>query len=192
MDAITLLDTQLFRLMNASWTAQFMDSYMVYVTGKMNFLGVIIAAAVLIWVLGKRQDRVGLVILVAVVLTSDFASNALKGVFMRTRPCNALEGVRLLVGCGGSFSMPSGHATNIFAAMVFLSARYGRFWPFFMFMAFSVAYSRVYVGVHYPMDVAAGALLGAVTALAFFSAERGYLRARLARALEAVRSGRGS
>ncbi len=187
MDAITRFDIELFHLINSSWTAPFLDSFMVYVTDKMNFLGVIIVAAALIWILGKRQDRIGLVILVAVVLLSDFASNSLKHVFMRVRPCSALEGVRLLVGCSGSFSMPSGHATNIFAAMVFLSARYTRLWPAFIFMAFAVAYSRVYVGVHFPTDVTAGALLGSAIAVIAFSAERGWLRARLVSLLEARR-----
>ena len=187
MDAITRFDIELFRLINSVWTSPFLDSFMVYVTSKMNFLGAIIVAAVLIWVLGKRQDRLGLVILVAVVLLSDFASNTFKHLFERIRPCSAFEGVRLLVGCGGSFSMPSGHATNIFAAMVFLSARYRRFWPAFIFIAFVVAYSRVYVGVHFPSDVIAGAFLGSVIALLFFSAERGSLRARLVAVLEAGR-----
>jgi len=187
MDAITRFDIELFRLINSVWTSPFLDSFMVYVTSKMNFLGAIIVAAVLIWILGKRQDRLGLVILVAVVLLSDFASNTFKHLFERIRPCSAFEGVRLLVGCGGSFSMPSGHATNIFAAMVFLSARYRRFWPAFIFIAFVVAYSRVYVGVHFPSDVIAGAFLGSVIALLFFSAERGSLRARLVAVLEAGR-----
>src|SRR3972149_5387557 len=187
MDAITRFDIELFRLINSVWTSPFLDSFMVYVTSKMNFLGAIIVAAVLIWILGKRQDRLGLVILVAVVLLSDFASNTFKHLFERIRPCSAFEGVRLLVGCGGSFSMPSGHATNIFAAMVFLSARYRRFWPAFIFIAFVVAYSRVYVRVHFPSDVIAGAFLGRVIALLFFSAERGSLRAWLVAVLEAGR-----
>lgn len=67
--------------------------------------------------------------------------------------------------------MPSGHATNIFAAMVFLTARYKKFFPLFLAIAFTVAYSRVYVGVHYPLDVMAGAMLGAVLALLFTKAE---------------------
>ncbi|GMR05363.1 MAG: phosphatase PAP2 family protein [Thermodesulfobacteriota bacterium] len=163
---MTAIDIWLFRAMNGTYTLSVLDVLMVYVTQKSNFLGVIVVAAVLILLFGKKKDRVGLLLLVLVVATSDAACNFFKHLFMRVRPCHALEGVRLLVGCGGSYSMPSGHATNIFAAMVFLSLRYRKGAPFFLIFALMVAYSRVYVGVHYPADIFVGALLG--TGIAFF------------------------
>jgi len=163
---MTAIDIWLFRAINSAYTSPVLDSLMVYVTQKSNFLGVIVVAAVLILVFGKRRDRVGLALLVLVVATSDSTCNLLKHLFMRVRPCGALEGVRLLVGCGGAYSMPSGHATNIFAAMVFLALRYRKGAPVFLVFAVMVAYSRVYVGVHYPSDIAVGALLG--TGIAFF------------------------
>jgi undecaprenyl-diphosphatase len=172
MDFIAGLDTWLFRVVNGRLTSPFLDSLMPYVTDKSNFLGVVIVAAVLILVFGRRQDRVGLLILVAVVATSDLTCNAFKHLLMRPRPCHALEGVRLLVGCGGSYSMPSGHATNIFAAMVFLSLRYSKGLPLFLALAFLVAYSRMYVGVHYPSDVMVGAALGTGIAVLYSVAEK--------------------
>jgi undecaprenyl-diphosphatase len=183
MDEMAWLDTYLFRAVNTGLTSPLLDSVMPYITEKFNFLGAIIVAAALTLVLGKRRDRMGLLLIVAVVAVSDVSSNALKGAIMRVRPCNALEGVRLLVGCGGSFSMPSGHAANIFAAMVFLSTRYRRFLPVFMAIALAVAYSRVYVGVHYPLDVSAGALLGAAIAFVFSVAEKRGERERLLKML---------
>jgi undecaprenyl-diphosphatase len=191
METIFNLDVEIFRLVNTGFTSPLLDTVMTFMTEKMNFMGAVIIAAALIWILGKRQDRVGLVVLVALVLLTDLASNTLKHALMRPRPCNALEGVRLLVGCGGSFSMTSSHAANIFAAMVFLTARYRKFWPLFISIAVTVAYSRVYVGVHYPSDVIVGALLGTAMALVFYSAERGYLRAKLVRSLETLRLKRG-
>ena len=187
MDAILNFDIEIFRFINTGLTAPFLDSVMVFMTQKMNFMGAVIVAAALIWILGKRQDRVGLIVLVLLVLMTDLASNMLKHYFMRVRPCNALDGVRLLVGCGGSFSMTSSHAANIFASMVFLTARYRKFWPVFISIAVIVAYSRVYVGVHYPTDVIVGAALGTFLALVFYSAERGYLRMKLVSGLEALR-----
>lgn len=191
MDAIMNFDIEVFRFINTGMTAPFLDTVMTFVTDKMNFFGAVIVAAALIWILGKRQDRVGLVVLVLLVISSDLVANAFKHAFTRIRPCHALEGVRSLVGCGGAFSMPSSHAVNIFAAMVFLTARYRKLWPVFMSIAVLVAYSRVYVGAHYPTDVIAGALLGTLMALVFCSAERGYLRGTLVKGLEAIRHKRG-
>ena len=59
-----------------------------------------------------------------------------------------------------SFSFPSSHATNIFAAGALLSYTYRRWTAVFLAIASGVAYSRVYIGVHYPSDILAGALLG--------------------------------
>jgi len=172
MEALIRLDAGLFRLINGSLSAYWLDPVMQFVTVKFNFLGAIIAAAVLILVLGKRQDRVGLAVLVVTVSAADFTSNILKHLIMRARPCAVLEDVRMLVGCSNSFSLPSGHATNIFAAMVFLSLRYRKFTPVFLSFAFLVAVSRVYVGVHYPFDAAAGAAFGTGVAFVFTWAEK--------------------
>lgn len=191
MESIFNLDIEIFKLINTGLTSPFLDTVMTYMTEKMNFMGAVIVAAALIWILGKRQDRIGLVVLVALVLVSDLASNQLKHLIMRERPCGDIEGVRLLVGCVKSFSMPSSHATNIFAAMVFLTARYRKFWPLFMTIAVIVAYSRVYVGVHYPTDVIIGSALGTVMACLFYSAERGYLRMKLLKSLEALKTRKG-
>lgn len=167
MDAIIRLDTAIFHFINGTLTAGWLDSLMPFVTEKFNFSGAIIIAALLILVLGKRRDRIGLVVLIAVVVSSDFFTNQLKHLIGRVRPCNALENVRLVMACTKSYSLPSGHATNIFAAMVFLSFRYRRFAPAFIAFAGLVSYSRVYVGVHYPADIIAGAALGSLVAFAW-------------------------
>ena len=103
------------------------------------------------------------------VLTDWFVQE-IKQVIGRIRPCNALDGVRLLVGCTQSFSMPSNHAANVFAAAVSLYyltrksvSRAGAGYLFLL--AFLISYSRAYVGVHYPADILAGALFGAGIAL---------------------------
>lgn len=172
MDAIIRFDTAVFHFINGKLTAEWLDMLMPFVTEKFNFNGAIIIAAVLILILGKRRDRIGLVILIFVVLSSDFFTNQLKHLIGRVRPCSALDNVRLVMACSKSYSLPSGHATNIFAAMVFLSCRYRRFTPLFIAFACLVAYSRVYVGVHYPIDVLAGAAVGTVVALAWTWGEK--------------------
>jgi membrane-associated phospholipid phosphatase len=62
--------------------------------------------------------------------------------------------------------MPSGHAATSFAGAVVLTYLLPRAAPFLFLLAAAIAFSRVYVGVHYPSDVVAGAALGAAVALA--------------------------
>jgi undecaprenyl-diphosphatase len=76
-----------------------------------------------------------------------------------------------LIGAGG-WSFPSGHATTAFAGAVALSYLWRRAAPLFFLLAAAIAFSRVYVGVHYPGDVLAGAALGSLVGLAWVAAFR--------------------
>ncbi len=81
----------------------------------------------------------------------------------------------LLGGTIGS-SFPSGHAATSFAGAVVLVLLVRRAVPLLFVLAAAVAFSRVYVGVHYPLDVLAGAVLGTTVALAFAAILRAPLR----------------
>jgi len=162
---ILRLDTGLFTLLNGTLSSSVLDVIMPFITDKSHFIALGAVLILLILLRGKKKEIRALIIVAIIILVSDFMAAHLKDVFGRIRPCHALAGVRLLAGCGGSYSFPSGHATNIFAAMVFLSLRYKKYWPFFIAVAIAIAYSRVYVGVHYPLDVLGGAILGSLVAL---------------------------
>jgi undecaprenyl-diphosphatase len=72
--------------------------------------------------------------------------------------------VHIIVPCGSGYSFPSAHATNHFALAVFSALTMKRLvkniWPIAITWAALVAYAQVYVGVHFPLDVFCGALLG--------------------------------
>ncbi|GJM34616.1 MAG: hypothetical protein DHS20C18_36170 [Saprospiraceae bacterium] len=106
---------------------------------------------------------VGLTIAVADGASSQLIKKNVK----RLRPCRTEAlAVNLLVPCGGGYSFTSSHATNHFAIALLLIMVFGkRFrqikWPLLLWAA-SIAYGQVYVGVHYPIDVIAGGLLGSL------------------------------
>ena len=113
---------------------------------------------------GKKAWQYLAMALTAIAL-ADASGNLLKELFARQRPCNVLENINLLVGCSGSFSMPSNHASNAFGfAMVYWFLCRNTVRPFFPLVAAAVGISRVFVGVHYPFDVLAGGVLGTAAA----------------------------
>jgi len=93
---------------------------------------------------------------------SDFIGGQLKILIARPRPCQILSQVLEMVGCGGSFGMPSNHAMNSSAAISFLVVLYPCMgWVLWPLMAL-IGLSRVYLGGHYVTDVLVGWVIGLV------------------------------
>ncbi|SPQ00568.1 conserved membrane hypothetical protein [Candidatus Sulfobium mesophilum] len=162
------IDTSLFFLMNGNLQNSLLDVVMPFVTNNSK----IIFLPLLAWVLVRERSKAWsyVVISILAVAFADAGGAVLKNLFARTRPCNALDGVHLLVGCSKSFSFPSNHSSNAFAfATAFWLLRKDIATWVFLFVAAVIAFSRVYVGVHYPVDIAAGAAFGAGCA---YAAER--------------------
>jgi undecaprenyl-diphosphatase len=102
--------------------------------------------------------------LIAVAL-ADWSSMGLKALVDRPRPPLRYTEPKTLVPMPHDASFPSGHAATSFAAATMLSFAFPRLAPLLYVLAAAVAFSRVYVGVHYPLDVIGGAVLGVLVAL---------------------------
>jgi undecaprenyl-diphosphatase len=102
---------------------------------------------------------------VIAIALADWSSLGLKALFDRQRPPLRYAEPKTLVHVPHDASFPSGHAATSFAAATMLSFAFPRFAPFLYVLAAGVAFSRVYVGVHYPLDVFGGALLGVLIAV---------------------------
>ncbi len=120
---------------------------------------------VLIWLFlvikGGKTGRISAFLILILIFAADqFSDNILKPMFQRIRPCHVIPGVNLLINCSESLSFPSNHAVNNFSAAVLFSHFYPGLKYFLYAGAFIVALSRVMCGVHYPFDIAAGAVVG--------------------------------
>lgn len=161
MEPLIEFDRWLFYLINGAGANGFFDAVMPFLTDFSNFEIPLAIAWVMLMVFGGRRGRVtALVLAVTLLMTDQMSSHVIKPLVQRERPCVELSDVRALMGLKTSFSFPSSHAANIFGAATVLSLEYRRLMIPFIVIATAVAYSRVYVGVHYPLDVIGGAALG--------------------------------
>ena len=112
------------------------------------------------WWVSRRDALIGASALAGLVLLGDLLGAQVKHLVGRVRPCQLLDGVHQLVGCGGTFSFPSNHALNTAAAAAFAQVLYPvtgwGTWP----LVAVIGFSRVYVGGHYVSDVLGGWIIG--------------------------------
>ena len=126
--------------------------------GRLGLLWLVIAL-----VLSAVYRRWGVFALTVIaVALSDWSATGLRALIERPRPRVRYPEPKTLVPVPHDASFPSGHAATSFAAATMLSFAFPRLTPFLYVLAAAVAFSRVYVGVHYPLDVIAGAALGVV------------------------------
>ncbi|MEX2592503.1 MAG: phosphatase PAP2 family protein [Anditalea sp.] len=186
IEKIKKWDEELFLYLNGQHL-DWLDPFMELMTGKLIWLPLYAFFLFLIirhfkkgsiWVLAG----VGLAILIADQSTSGF----MKPFFERLRPCHDSRWEELMFnygGCGGMYGFASSHAANSFALATYLTLIFHhriRGFAWLYVWAALVAYTRVYVGVHYPMDILIGAFVGILAGwLAWFAlkkAKRNYVR----------------
>jgi undecaprenyl-diphosphatase len=171
MNTITEIDLRLFVLLNQKLTAPFLDVVMPFVTDFDNWRVPLVLILLVALARGTTELRLGILFAVLAVAASDqCVSSGIKPLVERARPFDVVAGTRKLVGAH-DFSFPSGHAANTFAAATFLAMRFPRM-LFLFVIPLIVSYSRVYVGVHYPLDVVAGGLIGILVGAFFVLVER--------------------
>ena len=162
-------DTYLFIKINNFWTNDFLDAVFPWWREANTWTPLylfLIAFALLNF--GRKGGWWILFAVLTLVMTDQISSHLIKNLFMRPRPCadDMLMGhVRLLLkNCSGGYSFTSSHAANHFGFAVFVYVSFSNVigkWKYAILgWAASIAYAQVYVGVHYPLDIIGGAILG--------------------------------
>lgn len=163
-------DIELFKHINGQWTADWLDQ--LFTLSRNPFFWsplYLFLCAFLIMNYGKRGWWWIAYFLVTFALTDFISASIIKPWVGRIRPCHDPElahTVRMLVGCGGRLSFVSSHAANHFGLSTYLFITFRHIWPkgrwIFFAWAALVAYAQVYVGLHFPLDIVGGALLGLI------------------------------
>lgn len=169
LETIQQIDLSLFKFINVNLSNALFDAVLPWCREKWFWMPVYWFLAAFFGLnFGTKKGWILIVGLVLSAGVADFTSSTIiKKNVQRIRPCNdiALVGqIQERVPCGGGYSFTSSHAANHFAVATFLIGVFGTFarWlkPVALTWAGLIAFSQVYVGVHYPLDVLCGALLG--------------------------------
>ncbi|MFC1590768.1 phosphatase PAP2 family protein [Candidatus Omnitrophota bacterium] len=151
------IDIALFHIVNRDLANPAFDTVMPWITALGNGRSVFFIAIGVYFLVKKRAKIAGFVI-IAGISASHYIAYYFKNLFGLPRPYEILQGARVLVDSSG-FAFPSGHTTMAFTAAFIINAFVKK--PLMIYaVAAAVGFSRVYLGVHFPSDVASGMLLG--------------------------------
>ncbi|MFC2103634.1 phosphatase PAP2 family protein [Bacteroidota bacterium] len=161
MDVFYSIDLVIFYFFNHTISTGFLDKFFSIITNVNNwYIAYLILIGILFFKGGTRGKIAVLGIILLIVATDQMGHRILKELFERARPCNVLSDVITPLGCTGSYSFPSNHALNNFAAATFFTRLFPSYRIVLFAVALLVAVSRIYLGLHYPSDIIAGAALG--------------------------------
>lgn len=161
LDFLYSIDSWLLHFINNTLSNPLFDKFFPFITEVKNWYVAYIILFLILVIKGGRIGRIASIALILLIITTDqFSSFFLKNLVARLRPCNVFTDLNVLVTCTESFSFPSSHAVNNFAAAMFFAKLFPKLkWSFFT-VAILEAFSRPYVGVHYPSDVIGGMFIG--------------------------------
>ena len=167
MDFLISLDQRLFEFINSTFTHPWLDYFFPLITDlHKHFIFMLIIVFGIFYLFFKSYSKKAILLFLGLIFclsTSDFVgSQVIKANIQRSRPGDNPTVKSIVLSPYGGTSFISNHAANMFAFATFTSVFLPSFRILFFALAFLVAYSRVYVGVHFPLDIIAGSIFGLV------------------------------
>ncbi len=132
--------------------------------GTWGLVWLAIGIALFIW--EEIEDKKGLAaLIIAVLITLTLIDGGVKNVIKRSRPENTIAQTIVVVDNRDSYSFPSGHTTLAMAGAYILAREHKKWAKLYYLLAILIAFSRIYLGKHYPLDVLGGSIIGTFIAL---------------------------
>jgi undecaprenyl-diphosphatase len=173
LDAILSLDQNVFIYLNGLGSESY-DALWLILTKQLYWTPLFLLLFYIIYQKIGIKQSLHLILFITVLLVfTDQITNLVKYSFQRLRPCNnpEIKSYIRIVMSRSSFSFFSGHAANTMAVTTFLYQIFNKnfkyFWCLF-FWPLIFAYSRIYLGLHYPLDILSGYLFGAISGFLMF------------------------
>ena len=162
IDVIINVDKKIFTFFNSSIANPVFDIFFPIITNQDIWIIPILFGIIILSIRGGTKGRIASIVLIIGVILADYSSaQIIKPYFQRLRPSHdILDQIRLLVPKGGRYGFVSSHAANMYVSATILGYFYSKQKRLFFTIASLVAFSRVYVGVHYPADIVFGGFLG--------------------------------
>lgn len=146
-----------------TWHSPILDVFMIFMThlGDGGLIGIVVTIGLLLF---KKTRRLGMMMLVAILVNALLCNVILKPLVQRPRPFTMNPSISLLINAPTDYSFPSGHTSIAFTMVSVLAWRGEKRWTWLAFVIASlIAFSRMYLYVHYPTDILAGILVGLIS-----------------------------
>lgn len=165
MEKFLSADRRLYTLVHLRWRYRPLDRFMVLLTnvGTKGAIWLLIVAILELARVPRAGDAL-ILVCASLLFTLGIINLVLKPLVARQRPYEGQAANTLLIGRQDPHSWPSAHSGSAMAAATALAAVYPPWSPLIFLLGFAIGYSRVYVGVHFPVDVLAGFAVGLVAA----------------------------
>ncbi len=173
LEKIIALDKKLFVFLNSLGSPTY-DGLWLLITKQANWTPFFLLLAYLLYQkIGIKKLGVVVLFITLILLCCDTSVEFFKTTFERLRPCNdpELKGIIRIIHHSSTYSFFSGHASNSMATMVFvymILKKYYKYAYLIFLYPLIFAYSRIYLGVHFPTDILTGYLFGTTFGLVFY------------------------